>query len=250
MSIDTVGTKPLDIGEVLGDTFAVIGRTIVVLANIAVMFIGIPAAINIAGAVLTPVSPVFAIFTLLGSLGMLAGMLLAYGAIFQVAMQALHGQTIAADAMVRTALVKFLPMLGLAILLGVGIFVGALLLIVPGVMLALAWSVAFPALVLEDRGVFAAFGRSAALTRKRRWSIFLLVVLVAIVIGVIELVLLALFGGFRALAAPQPSVAGALVSALVDLVVIPFYAVMTTALFDQLRGRQGYGAEAVAEVFA
>jgi hypothetical protein len=250
MSIDTVGARPLDIGEVLGDTFAVIGRTIVVLANVSVMFIGIPAAINIAGAVLTPVSPVFAVFTLLGSLGLLVGMLLAYGAIFQVAMQDLHGQTAAADAMLRTALAKFLPMLGLAILVGLGVFVGGLLLIVPGVILALAWSVAFPALVLEDRGVFGAFGRSAQLTRNRRWSIFLLFVLVGIVAGVAELVLFALFGGFRSLASPHPSAASALVSALVEVIMVPFYAVMVTALFNQLRGKQGYGAEAVAEVFA
>jgi hypothetical protein len=38
MTIDTVSAKPLEIGVVLGDTFAVIGRNVVVLANIAVMF--------------------------------------------------------------------------------------------------------------------------------------------------------------------------------------------------------------------
>ena len=250
MSIDTVGAKPLDIGDVLGDTFAVIGRTAVVLANVSVMFIGIPAAINIAGTVLTPVSPLFAVFTVLGSLGALAGMVLAYGAIFQVAMQDLHDQTVAADAMLRTALVKFLPMLGLALLLGLGVFVGGLLLIVPGVILGLAWSVALPALVLEDRGVFDAFGRSADLTRNRRWSIFLLFVLVGIVVMVAELVLFALFGGFRSLASAHLGAASALVSALVEMVTVPFYAVMVTALFNQLRGKRGYGAEAVAEVFA
>jgi hypothetical protein len=250
MSIDTVGAKPLDIGAVLGDTLAVIGRTVVILANIGVMFIGIPAAINIAGVVLTPVSPVFAIFTVLGSLGILVGMLLTYGAVFQVAMQDLHGQTVATDAMVKTALAKFLPLLGLAILLGLGVFAGCLLLIVPGVILALAWSVAFPALVLENRGIFDAFRRSAALTRGKRWSIFLLFLLVGIVIGVIELVLFALFGGFRTLASPQPAAGRLVVSALLDVVVIPFYAVMSTALFDQLRGKAAYGAEAVAEVFA
>jgi hypothetical protein len=250
MSIESISTKPLDIGEVLGDTFGVINRTFVVLANLAVMFVGIPAAISIAGAALTPVSPIFALLTLIGALATLVGVLLGYAAIFLVAMADLHGQPVHVEGLLKTAAGKFWPMFGLAILLAIGVLLGCLLLIVPGLVLAMAWSVAFPVLVLENRGVFDSFKRSAALTRGKRWSIFLLLFVVWLVLFIVELVLMAVFGGLQGLISRTPSLSSTVVSQLIEVVAVPFWAVLSTALFNQLRGKAGYGAEAVAEVFA
>ena len=250
MSIDTVNTMPLDIGEVLGDTFAVIKRKFVLLANLAVLFVAIPAAINIAGVALSSVSPVFGVLALVGQLATAVGLLLAYAAIFQVAMQDLHGQPVATDGLIRAAAGKFWALLGLVLLLGLGVVAGVMLLIVPGVVLAMAWSVAMPALVLEDRGVFSAFGRSLALTRGKRWSIFLLFFIVWLVSFIAELVLIILFGGFQAFVARQTSLVGTVVLQMLGVIAAPFWAVMTTSLFNRLRGNAGYGAEAVAEVFA
>lgn len=250
MSIESVSAKPLDIGEVLSDTFAVIGRSIVILANLAVMLIGIPAAVTISGVALTPLSPAFAILTLIGSLGLLIGVFLAYGSIFAVAMANLHGQPPHADGLIKIALAKFWPMIGLAILAGLGVFAGCLLLIVPGIVLALAWCVALPALVLENRGIIDSFKRSAALTRNKRWSIFLLLFVVGLVIFIGELVLVAMFGGFQAFVSHETSITNTVVSQLLEVITIPFNAVLITALFNQLRGDAGYGAEAVGKVFA
>jgi hypothetical protein len=276
MSITTGNSKLLDIGEVLGDTFAVIGRTFVVLANVAVMLIAIPAVIRIAGEALTPASPAFSILSAIGLLATGVGTLLAYAVIFQVAMRGLHGQSASVDGMFRVALRKFWPMLGFVMLIILGLCLVALLLVVPRfvfgpagsaaaavmtlcvllllvvpvIMLGLAWSVALPALVLEDCGVFASFGRSAALTRGKRWSLFLLYFLVSLVTVIIELVLFAIFGGFHGLVSREPSLTNTVLTSLLGVISIPFGAVLNTALFDQLRGREGYGAEAVAEVFA
>lgn len=278
MSIDSISTRPLDIGAVLGDTFAVIGRTFVVLANVAVMLIAIPAAIRIAGDALTPVSPLFAVLSAIGIIASAVGVLLAHGAIYILAMQALRGQPVSTDAMFKTAFAKFWPMLGLAVLLGIGVIAAALLLIVPGVVLralglgivmsslggllglvllvvlcamaCVAWSVAMPALVLENRRIFDSFRRSAALTRNKRWSIFLLFFLVGLITFIVELVLFAGFGGFQGLVSRQPSLASGVLSGLVSVVAVPFGAVLTTALFDVLRGRTSGEAAAVAEVFA
>jgi hypothetical protein len=240
----------LDIGEVLGVTFAVIGRTFVVLANVAVMLIAIPAVIRIAGVALIPVSPAFAILSLIGLLASVVGVILAYGVVFQVAMQDLHGQSVSTDGLFKAALSRFWPLLGLAIVYVLGICLGSILLIVPGIILGLAWSVAMPSLVLEGRGVFDSIKRSAVLTRGKRWSIFLLYFLVSLVTVIVELVLFAIFGGFRGLVSQEPSLTSTVLTSLLSVISIPFGAVLNTALFDQLRGREGYGAEAVAEVFA
>jgi hypothetical protein len=248
MSLNTASTKLLDIGEVLSDTFSVIGRSFVVLANITVMFIAIPVVVRIAGVVLTPVSPAFAFVNLIGSLAHLAGTIFATNAILQLAMQDLHGQPVDTRTMFRIAGRKFWPAFGLVILAVLGVGLGLVLLIVPGIILALAWSAAQPALVLEDRGVFESFKRSMVLTRHKRWSIFLLYFLVLLVTVVVEMLLLALFGGLQGLLRANPT--STVISSLFSVITMPFGAVMSAALFDELRGREGYGAEAVAEVFA
>jgi hypothetical protein len=63
--------------------------------------------------------------------------------------------------------------------LGIGFltFLGFILLIIPGVLLALRWSLAVPAAVLEDLGVGPAMSRSADLTRGDRGRVFMIYVL-------------------------------------------------------------------------
>ena len=56
----------------------------------------------------------------------------------------------------------------------------------PGVLLALAWSVAAPVLVMERTGVFGAFTRSAELTRNHRGAIFALAILAGVVGFIIQ----------------------------------------------------------------
>jgi hypothetical protein len=240
----------LDIGEVLSDTFASIQRTFVVLANLAVLFVAIPAAINIAGAALTPIAPIFGLLSFIGLLAQIVGQLLVYAAVYLVAMADLHQTPVHTEGLLKTAAGRFWPLLGLALLLGIGVFIGCLLLIVPGLILAVAWSVAMPVLVLENRGVIESFRRSAELTRGKRWSIFLLFVVVTLVIVVVELALTAVFGGFQGLVSRRPSLSSVVVSQLLSVITVPFFAVLTTSLFNQLRGKAGYGVEAVAEVFA
>ena len=53
----------------------------------------------------------------------------------------------------------------LSILVGIGIEVGIVAFVVPGILLAIIWSVAVPAKVLEDKGIFAALSRSADLVK-------------------------------------------------------------------------------------
>ncbi|HET9306853.1 MAG TPA: hypothetical protein VFO46_12565 [Candidatus Sulfotelmatobacter sp.] len=69
-----------------------------------------------------------------------------------------------------------LGVLGLSFM--VGLAAGAcLILIVPGIMLFVMWSLSVQAKVLEDKGVFDAMTRSSDLTRGRRWRIFVIWIL-------------------------------------------------------------------------
>ena len=84
---------------------------------------------------------------------------------------------------------KFLPVLVLTILWWLGVMFGWILLIVPALILIAMWAVALPAMVGEGLGVIAAFGRSRALTRGHRLSIFGVLFLLVIVYYVLAIVI-------------------------------------------------------------
>jgi hypothetical protein len=75
----------------------------------------------------------------------------------------------------------FWPLLAVAILFGLGVGIGFILLIVPGVFLLTIWSVAAPVTVIERPGVLRAFGRSRELVRGYGWPVLGVIVLVFLV---------------------------------------------------------------------
>ena len=81
----------------------------------------------------------------------------------------------------------FWPLVAVSILFGIGIGIGFVLLIVPGLILLTIWSVVAPVTVLERPGVFAAFGRSRELVRGNGWSVFGVIVVVFLTVAVISI---------------------------------------------------------------
>jgi hypothetical protein len=130
-----------------------------------------------------------------------------------------------------------LPLIGLSILLGLGVGIGFVLLIVPGLYLMTIWAVAAPALVIERRGVFAAFRRSRELVRDNGWEVFgviLLVIALGLAVGIIV-----------ALVASGLGTAGiAIVQWVVQVVVSPFTALISAVLYFSLRRVHGESATA------
>ncbi len=60
---------------------------------------------------------------------------------------------------------------------GIGVGVGLVLLIVPGIILALMWALTIPVAVLEDTGLRDSVSRSAVLTKGHRGRVFLIYLL-------------------------------------------------------------------------
>ncbi len=75
-----------------------------------------------------------------------------------------------------------LPLIGVSILGGIGIALGFVLCIVPGLFLLTFWSVVAPVTVIERRGVFGAFSRSWELVRGYAWPVFGTIVLVFLLV--------------------------------------------------------------------
>jgi len=90
---------------------------------------------------------------------------------------------------------------------GIGVGIGFVLLIVPGIILALMWALTIPVAVLEDKGLRDATSRSAELTKGNRGRIFvigfLFVVLTYIVTMLWEIPIFAAVGIFTR-SGPRP----------------------------------------------
>ncbi|HEX8082939.1 MAG TPA: hypothetical protein VF529_01535 [Solirubrobacteraceae bacterium] len=114
-----------------------------------------------------------------------------------------------------------LPLIGIGVLAGLGIVIGLLVFIVPGLILLTWWSVVGPVVVIERRGMDA-FSRSRELVRGNGWQVFGVIVVVVVIQIVANAFLSAIFGrGFLggsiaqlvsgALIAPIGAIAAALV---------------------------------------
>ncbi|MBV8751524.1 MAG: hypothetical protein JO328_01545 [Hyphomicrobiales bacterium] len=119
---------------------------------------------------------------------------LAQAIVLHVAFQDMRGGLVSLTEAVRSVVGRLLPLIGLAICMGVAIAVGVLLLIVPALILLTMWYVAYSACIIERRGVFASMERSGALTKGHRWAIFGTWLLLAITGAILGAVVSALIG--------------------------------------------------------
>lgn len=128
-----------------------------------------------------------------------------------------------------------LPLIGLSLVVGLGVVVGFVLLVVPGIYLMTIWAVAAPSFVIERRGVFAAIGRSRELVKGHGWQ----------VLGVIAVVLvLALLTGIAvgALASGLGNGGVAVVQWAANVIVSPFTALVSAVMYFSLRRLHGEAA--------
>jgi hypothetical protein len=156
-----------------------------------------------------------------------------------------------------TGLSNALPLTAIAFLTGLGCALGLILFVIPGVILALAWSVVAPVRVAEGTSIFATLGRSAELTRGYRGSIFLLFLVVGITVGVLQLIVRPIVGISLVASAGSIGAAGSAVfipyiilTALIQIFTSLIGATNAASMYYELRMvKEGIGPERLASVF-
>ncbi len=268
MAVGAVADSRFDLGRVAQRTFASIGRNFAVFVLLALLLSGIPAVLtglllslagndhsgHSASSITDPTA-----LALIG--GSVIGFVYLIGAIASFILQAaiIHG--VIADLNGRRAefaeclsmgLRNWFWLFLLAIVVVVAEAFGYLLLVVPGLMLAVAWMVAVPAQVVEHTGVFGALSRSAELTRGHRWAIFGLLVIYLIATLVLQGAIIGIVAALAVSLSPNLSQTATQLVAqpLLNVTSSLIGAAGVASIYYELRStREGIGPEALAAVF-
>ena len=126
------------------------------------------------------------------------------------------------------------PLLIAGILAGIGIAIGLLLLIVPGLFLLTIWAVIAPVIVIERTGAIEAFGRSRELVKGNGWQVFGVIV----VLFLLQFIVSGLIQGI-ADSVSDTFASYAVADLLVRLLVAPLSAIAAAVLYFELKARRG-----------
>lgn len=250
-----LGGGKLDIGRVLQGTFSVISRNFVTFLALSAIFAGLPSVIaSVSVSQMMGPAGQFTNFSALPSLiptwlvAIVANSVL-QGALVHATVADMNGRPVSVPDCLATGLRHFLPLIGIGILYALGVGLGCVLLLVPGLIAAVVWCLAVPSEVVERTTVFSSFQRSRDLTRGNRWRIFGVFVIYMVIAWVIQAVLLGVFGGFGAMAM-GPGRLNVVVTPIVAVINGMIGAAGIGVLYSEVRrAKDGVGAAELAAMF-
>jgi len=222
--------RSIDIGSVISRTFNIYAdQASVLLPAAAVVFV----MVGIIDAVLVAVAPVL---LLIGFIISLVAITLFTGMVVELVADVQDGRR---DATVGQLLNAATPVLGqlilVGILAGVGITIGFILIIIPGLILITIWSVAAPVVVLEHPGALNALGRSRELVKGNGWQVFGVIVVLVIGVGILSAII-------ESIGDSGGTAAGIVVRVIVEILTAPISALAASVLYFELRGSTTSGA--------
>lgn len=243
------GEAKVDISRVLNNTFGVISRNPVVFLGLSALIVGIPNALlqliqgdpaAVAGAF---ASPAIVISGFIGFFVLIFFSVILQATLIVATVKDLGGEPINLGDCISKALSKFLPLIGLGLLMGLGIMGGMILLIVPGIILALMWMVSTPVLMTEEKGVIDSMKRSSELTSGSKLLLFLLMVIYVVIAAVI--------GGIGGALSLFSATGAAIVALLVNTVTGALQGAGIASIYVDLRtAKEGTDTGALADVFS
>jgi hypothetical protein len=224
-------TRSIEPGRVIGEAFETYRSHAAPLLGGAVLVIGIAGVVegllSVSGSI---------ILGILGALVGLAAGFLYTGYVVKLVQDVRDGRR---DFSVGELFSHATPYLGTLILAGllagIAIAIGFVLIIVPGLILLTIWAVISPSIVVEDKGVFEAFGRSRELVRGHGWQVFgaiVLAFLIIVAVGIVASLIGAAIGD-----------AGLVIlRAIGNVITAPIWALVSSILFFDLGGGPGVQA--------
>jgi hypothetical protein len=249
--------RPLEIGDLLDETFRMYRRHFLLFAGISVI-LSIPAAAlsgytyySLFGAFLQQISSgqsldLNSLRATLGAIAVGAVVNLAlvpflYGAVTYATCESALGREVTAGGVVRAVVRRYFQLFGYAFLF---LLMGILFCLFPlWIWIGIGWSVVMPIMFIENAGLVPALGRSWRLVEGRWWRTFLMFLLIFILVYVARLALDAFIVlGQVVLQIVLSSVAVgwifAAATAVVDSIVTPLIQIAIVLIYFDLRVRR------------
>ena len=249
--------RPLEIGDLLDETFRMYRRHFLLFAGISVAF-SIPVSIlagsyaPFAGGFLQqaagggPSNP----SSLEGAiLGLVVGGLLTlcfapftYSTIIYAACESAIGRPVTAGGLLRAVLRRYFPLLGYWLLIFLMFTVGVCLFPL-WIWISVGWVAAVPAMFVENIGLTAAMGRSWRLVEGRWWRTFFILFLMALVFYAARIALTAFTATAESLvnlvvSSYLVAVVGSAIDTLVSALVNPVLQIAVVLIYFDLRVRR------------
>lgn len=271
--MEPVALRPLAFGEILDTSFNLFKRNfksaVIVSAVIMVplSLLGAAASAGLApadlGALDNPNASAEEILSVMGglfgaigigSMLQLLGSVLVQAATTRIYSENYRGIKVEPGDALRFGLRRLPAMIGLTIISSIGMGLGLLFCLIPGVWLYAAWGLAPAALIAEDNGPIESLRRSYRLVKGSWWRVLGMLIVATIIVTVIVSIVttpiqLAVTFGSGFADAPNQAMGGflaanTLISGLATALTLPFSAAVVVALFyDQKVRKEGYDLE-------
>lgn len=231
--------KRIGVGDVISEAFSIYGQNVgALLGSAIVVFV----VVGLISGLLQNTGSIFLI--LLATAVRVAGDALYVGFVVELVSDVRDGrrdQTV--GDLFNAAAPYILPLIGFGILAGIGIAIGFILIVIPGLILLTFWSVGAPAIVVEGVGPIEAFKRSWDLVRGEAWSVFGVLLLVFLIVLIAQ----AILGAIGAAIGAGGFIVAVIVAAAITA---PVYALAVSVLFFDLGGGADAAPAGPAEAVA
>jgi hypothetical protein len=148
---------------------------------------------------------------------------IAQGSAIKLASERIEKGQVEFGTSVRFALSKLLSMWALSIIVGIVVVLGTIALIIPGIILAIMFSLAFPVLLIENKGVTESMGRSRLLVSKRWLKTFATFLVIAIIVIIASVIVSAITGPLGIAAPVVNGILSALYQPLFPILLAVYY---------------------------
>ncbi len=234
--------RELGLGEVISKTFEVYRRD---FSKYFVLFAVVGVIVQVATTLaqqafvlpILPVNPTPQQFSsyfsaLFGALFLLIAVIfvvnivfstIAEGSAVKMASEQITKGQVVLGASIRFAVSRLLSIWALSIIVGIIVFLGVIALIVPGIILAIMFSLALPVLLIENKGVMESMGRSRQLVSHRWAKTFGTFLVLGIIVLVASLI-------FSAITAPL-GIIGPVVNGILSALYQPLFPILMAVYY-------------------
>lgn len=240
-----------DMGRVVSSTFASVQKHAMILFPAALAFTLLTQAVATFGMsgidptalISSPIYWVMLLVTLVGGF-----ILQAF--VIHVVVDGHRGNQPSLGSSLSAAVRSVLPLIATGFLVTLGSYLGLFLLIVPGIILFVMWSVAVPVVVVEGAGPIKALGRSRSLTKGSRLAIFGLSLVALILVSILSLAVYGFNFAAMSTALQSPSIPRLIGAALVGALTSVLMYAGIAAIYSELRMiKEGVANDQLAAAF-